>query len=46
MIVRSKDFTSDTDKSEAAKKSLEYAKRAVEVDLKDTESWCNNKLIN
>lgn len=40
MIVRSKDFTSDTEKSEAAKKSLEYAKKAVELDLKDSESWC------
>jgi tetratricopeptide (TPR) repeat protein len=42
MIVRSKEFTSDSEKSEAAKKSLEYAKKAVEVDLKDSESWCNN----
>jgi len=40
MIVRSKDFTSDTEKSEAAKKSLEYAKKAVELDLKNSESWC------
>ena len=40
MIVRSKDFTSDKEKSEAAKKSLEFAKKAVGVDLKDAESWC------
>ena len=40
MLVRSKEFTSETEKSEAAKKSLEYAKKAVEVDLKDAESWC------
>lgn len=46
MIVRSKDFTSDTEKSEAAKKSLEYAKKAVEIDLKDAESWCKNNLNN
>jgi len=40
MIVRSKEFTTDEEKSEAAKKSLEYAKKAVSLDLKDSESWC------
>lgn len=44
MIVRSKEFTSDAEKNEAAKKSLDYAKKAVEIDLKDAESWCINYL--
>lgn len=43
MLVRSKEFNSDTEKSEAAKKSLEYAKKAIEIDFKDSESWCNEK---
>lgn len=40
MIVRSKEFSTENEKSEAAKKSLDYGKRAVEADLKDSESWC------
>ena len=45
MIVRTKEFSTEEEKSEAAKKSLEYAKKAVSLDLKDSESWCNKKLI-
>lgn len=43
MIVRTKNFSSDEEKSEAAKKSLEYAKKAVSLDLKDSESWCKEE---
>jgi hypothetical protein len=48
MIVRTKEFSTDEERSEAAKKSLEYAKRAVTLDLKDSESWCkiNKKYFN
>ena len=45
MIVRTKELSTEKEKSEAAKKSLEYAKKAVSLDLKDSESWCNKKLI-
>jgi len=44
MIVRSKEFSTLEEKQSAAKLSLEYGKRAVSVDLKDSESWC--KKIN
>ena len=40
MIVRTKEFTTDEEKSEAAKKSIKYAKKANTLDLKDSESWC------
>lgn len=43
MIVRTKEFSTDEERAEAAKKSLEYAKRAVSLDLKDSESWCMKK---
>jgi hypothetical protein len=41
MIVRSKkDSLGETEKQEASKKSLEFAKKAINLDLKDSESWC------
>jgi len=46
MIIRSKEFNSDAEKNESAKKSLEYAKKAIEADLKDPESWCNFLILN
>ncbi len=40
MIVRSKEFTTMEDKLIVAKLSLDYAKKAVGLDLKDPDSWC------
>ena len=48
MIVRSREFSTIEDKQAASKLSLEYAKKAVGIDLKDSESWCkfyNKKII-
>lgn len=41
MIVRSKEFSSIEEKQAATKMSLEYGKKAVSIDLKDSDSWCN-----
>ena len=40
MIIRSKELPTPEDKQKASKDSLDYAKKAVTVDLKDAESWC------
>ena len=48
MIVRSREFSTLEDKQAASKLSLEFAKKAVGIDLKDSESWCkfyNKKII-
>jgi hypothetical protein len=44
MIVRSREFSNLEEKQAAAKVSLEYAKKAVTIDLKDSESWCKNNI--
>ncbi len=41
MIVRSREASSLEEKKEFTKLSLEYGKKAVEIDLKDSDSWCN-----
>jgi hypothetical protein len=40
MIIRSKDSTTLEEKKVLALKSLEYSKKALTLDLKDSESWC------
>lgn len=46
MIVRSKPFTEEEEeKKEAAKLSIDYAKKAVMIDLRDAESWCKCDII-
>jgi tetratricopeptide (TPR) repeat protein len=39
MIVRSKECSTVEEKQEIAKLSLDYGKRAIGVDLKDSDSW-------
>jgi hypothetical protein len=41
MVVRSKNFQTPEEKLEAAKLSLEFGKKAISLDFKDPESWCN-----
>ncbi len=42
MIVRTqKENQSPTDTLDNCKKSIEYAKKAINLDIKDSESWCN-----
>jgi tetratricopeptide (TPR) repeat protein len=41
MIVRAhKENQSTADRLESSKKSIEYAKKAINLDIKDSESWC------
>jgi hypothetical protein len=41
MIVRTKkESLNEQEKQEIYKKSLEYAKKAINLDIKDSESWC------
>ena len=40
MIIRSKKFSSNEERLETSKKSLEFAKSAINADIKDSESWC------
>ena len=41
MIVRAhKENQSNADRLENSKKSIEYAKKAINLDIKDSESWC------
>jgi TPR repeat protein len=44
MIVRSKDFTNFEEKKESSKTSLDFGKKAIEADLKDSNSWCKIKI--
>lgn len=46
MIIRSKEFANLEEKKEASKTSLDYAKKAIEADLKDSNSWCKKKYNN
>ncbi len=42
MIIRShKENQSQTERIENCKKSIEFAKKAINLDLKDSESWCS-----
>lgn len=41
MIIRSKDYSTAEEKMEAFSTSLEYGKKAINIDLKDPDSWCN-----
>jgi hypothetical protein len=46
MIIRTNKENQNQDESiENCKKSLEYAKKAINLDLKDSESWCRLILI-
>jgi hypothetical protein len=46
MIIRiQKENQSAADRLENSKKSIEYAKKAINIDLKDSESWCIMILI-
>jgi hypothetical protein len=41
MIVRSNNSSlNETERKEASLKSLDLAKKAINYDLKDSESWC------
>ncbi len=40
MIIRSKQSENLEEKKEVSKLSLDYSKRALTSDLKDSESWC------
>lgn len=40
MIVRSKEYSTTEEKLEAFNKSLEYGKNAINLDLRDPDSWC------
>jgi len=41
MIIRSKNFNNLDERLETSKKSLEFGKNAVSIDIKDSDSWCN-----
>jgi hypothetical protein len=42
MIIRTqKENQPQNDRLENCKKSIEYAKKAINLDLKDPESWCS-----
>lgn len=41
MITRSKESTNLDEKEVLARMSLDYGKKAIQLDLKDSNSWCN-----
>jgi hypothetical protein len=45
MIVRSKEMLTIEEKQNVSNLSLEYGKKAIMIDLKDSASWCIKLLI-
>jgi len=43
MILRSKEYTDENERKIKADESLDLAKKAINQDLQDSESWCNFK---
>jgi hypothetical protein len=40
MIMRSKEYTDEQERKLKADESLDLAKKAINIDLTDSESWC------
>ena len=41
MILRSKEYSDELERKNKAEESLELAKKAISIDIQDSESWCN-----